>query len=81
MHMIRPSDRETYSLIRAQLIKGSWAAKMALKDCWDELSHFTSIFNLSLAQASVPPFLKSAIIIPVPKKPIPIFLPDYSHYI
>jgi len=39
-----------------------------LKECADQLAPvFTSIFNLSLQQAIVPTFLKSATIIPVPK--------------
>ncbi|XP_041671977.1 C-type lectin domain family 4 member M-like [Cheilinus undulatus] len=40
-----------------------------LKDCADQLTGgFTKIFNLSLAQATVPTCLKSSTIIPVPKK-------------
>ena len=38
---------------------------------------FTTIFNLFLAQATVPPSLKSAIIIPVPKKTFSSSLADY----
>ncbi len=49
-----------------------------LKACCNELSPvFTHIFNLSLTQATVPPSLKSAIIIPVPKKPSSNCLADY----
>lgn len=40
-----------------------------LKDCADQLSEvFTTIFNLSFRQSVVPACLKSATIIPVPKK-------------
>lgn len=49
-----------------------------LKDCADQLMRvFTRIFNLSLAQAAVPPCLKSLIIIPVPKKTSINSLNDY----
>ncbi|KAF7650928.1 hypothetical protein LDENG_00118790, partial [Lucifuga dentata] len=49
-----------------------------LRACCDELSAvFTSIFNLSLLQATVPSSLKSAIIIPVPKKSSTNCLADY----
>ena len=40
-----------------------------LRDCADQLAGvFTSIFNLSLAACSVPRCLKSAIIVPIPKR-------------
>lgn len=49
-----------------------------LKVCADQLcTVFTNIFNLSLAQAIVPPCLKSAVIIPVPKKHTIDSLNDY----
>ncbi len=49
-----------------------------LKACAYELSAvFTDIFNMSLSQAIVPACLKSAIIIPVPKKPAADILNDY----
>jgi len=49
-----------------------------LKACCNELSAvFTTIFNLSLAQAIVPSSLKSATIIPIPKKSAPNSLADY----
>ena len=38
---------------------------------------FTRIFNLSLAQAVIPPCLKSATVIPVPKKTPTTSLNDY----
>lgn len=41
----------------------------ALRDCAEQLAEvFTDIFNLSSSQASVPKYLKSAIIVPVLKK-------------
>lgn len=41
----------------------------ALKACADQLAQvFTKIFNLSLAQASIPACLKSSSIIPIPKR-------------
>lgn len=41
-----------------------------LKACAHQLSEvFTTIFNLSLAQVTIPACLKSAIIITIPKKP------------
>lgn len=41
----------------------------ALRDCAEQLAGvFTDIFNLSSSQASVPKYLKSAIIVPVLKK-------------
>lgn len=49
-----------------------------LKACAFELAAvFTNIFNLSLAHAIVPPCLKSATIIPVPKKSAVDSLNDY----
>ncbi len=49
-----------------------------LKACAYELAAvFTDIFNQSLSQAIVPACLKSAIIIPVPKKPAVDSLNDY----
>ena len=46
-----------------------------LKDCAEQLSDvFTDIFNTSLSQAAVPTCLKSATIIPVPKKSKPACL-------
>ena len=40
-----------------------------LKTCADQFSTvFTNIFNLSLTQAIIPPYLKSTVIILVPKK-------------
>lgn len=49
-----------------------------LKACCNELSSvFTTIFNLSLAQAIVPSSLKSATIIPIPKKSPSNSLADY----
>ncbi len=47
-------------------------------ECAGELAGvFTSIFDLSLSQASVPKCLKSAIIVPVPKKTNISTLNDY----
>lgn len=49
-----------------------------LKACAHQLSEvFTTIFNLSLAQATIPACLKSAIIIPIPKKPATNQLNDF----
>ncbi len=49
-----------------------------LRACCNLLSPvFTIIFKLSLAQATIPPSLKSVTIIPVPKKPSPNCLADY----
>ncbi|KAL0199254.1 hypothetical protein M9458_007794, partial [Cirrhinus mrigala] len=49
-----------------------------LKDCADQLAGiFTKIFNQSLAQSTVPPCLKSSIIVPLPKKPHISSLNDY----
>ncbi|KAK0141960.1 RNA-directed DNA polymerase from mobile element jockey [Merluccius polli] len=49
-----------------------------LKDCAEQLSDvFTDIFNTSLSQAAVPTCLKSATIIPVPKKSKPACLNDF----
>ncbi len=49
-----------------------------LKACAYGLSAvFTDIFNMSLSQAIIPACLKSAIIIPVPKKPAADSLNDY----
>lgn len=49
-----------------------------LKECAGQLTAvFTKIFNLSLAQATIPSCLKTSIIIPVPKKPSPSSLNDY----
>ena len=49
-----------------------------LKACADQLSQvFTSIFNLSLTQATIPACLKSTTIIPVPKKSNITSLNDY----
>lgn len=49
-----------------------------LKECADQLSEvFTKIFNLSLSKSIIPPCLKSATIIPLPKKPVISGLNDY----
>ena len=49
-----------------------------LNSCANQLAGvFTKIFNLSLTLATIPPCLKSAIIIPVPKKPAINSLNDY----
>ena len=49
-----------------------------LQACADQLAGiFTKIFNISLSQAIIPPFLKSATIIPVPKKPVSEDLGNY----
>lgn len=49
-----------------------------LKSCADQLAGvFTRIFNSSLSQATIPSCLKSATIIPVPKKPVPEDLNSY----
>ena len=49
-----------------------------LRACANQLSHiFCRIFNLSLAQAVIPTCLKSATIIPVPKKTPTTSLNDY----
>lgn len=49
-----------------------------LKECADQLAGvLTDIFNISLSQAVVPPCLKTATIIPVPKKPTISSLNDY----
>lgn len=49
-----------------------------LKACANELAGvFTKIFNLSLTSAIIPPCLKSATIIPVPKKAATTNLNDY----
>ncbi|XP_053702104.1 uncharacterized protein LOC128747907 [Synchiropus splendidus] len=49
-----------------------------IKECADQLSQvLTDIFNTSLTQAVVPPCFKSAIIIPVPKKPTTTCLNDF----
>ena len=49
-----------------------------LKDCAEQLKDvFADIFNTSLAQAIIPTCLKSATIIPVPKKPNPACLNDF----
>jgi len=49
-----------------------------LRACAYELTAvFTNIFNLSLSQAIVPPCLKTAIIIPVSRKPVVDSLNDY----
>lgn len=49
-----------------------------LKACADQLSTvFATIFNLSLARVIIPPCLKSAVIIPVPRKPTIDGLNDY----
>lgn len=48
-----------------------------LKACAPQLAQiFTVIFNLSLTQASVPRCLKTATIIPIPKKPQTVTLND-----
>lgn len=48
------------------------------KDCADQLAEvFTSIFNLSLKQSVVPTCLKSAVIVPIPKKNTVNCLNDY----
>lgn len=50
-----------------------------LKACSDQLTEvYTKIFNTFLAQANIPPFLKSAIILPLPKKSTPDSLTDYK---
>ena len=50
-----------------------------LRACAHQLSHvLCKIFNLSLAQAVIPTSLKSATIIPVPKKSPTTGLSDYS---
>lgn len=47
-----------------------------LKNCAEQLKEvFTDIFNISLKQAVVPTCIKSATIIPVPKRPNPDFRP------
>ena len=49
-----------------------------LRDCADQLAEvFTFIFNLSLSTCSVPKCLKSAIIVPIPKKSAVSNLNDY----
>ncbi|KAK3534759.1 hypothetical protein QTP86_024092 [Hemibagrus guttatus] len=49
-----------------------------LKDCVDQLvGIFTQIFNQSLALSTVPPCLKSSIIVPLPKKSHISSLSDY----
>ncbi|CAJ1076957.1 uncharacterized protein LOC125983400 [Xyrichtys novacula] len=49
-----------------------------LRDCAEQLAGvFTRIFNQSLAESSVPPCLKSSIIVPLPKKPQISSLNDY----
>lgn len=49
-----------------------------LKACADQLAEvFTTIFNLSLLQSVVPSCLKSANIVPVPKKNTVSCLNDY----
>lgn len=49
-----------------------------LKDCAEQLKDvFTDIFNISLSQAVVPNCLKSAIIIPIPKKSNPVGFNDF----
>uniref|UniRef100_A0A3P9IGT3 Reverse transcriptase domain-containing protein n=1 Tax=Oryzias latipes TaxID=8090 RepID=A0A3P9IGT3_ORYLA len=49
-----------------------------LKDCADQLAGvLTRIFNQSLAQSTVPPCLKSSIIVPLPKKTHITSLNDY----
>ncbi|KAK3556718.1 hypothetical protein QTP70_015089, partial [Hemibagrus guttatus] len=49
-----------------------------LKDCADQLAGiFTKIFNQSLAMSTVPPCLKSSIIVPLPKKSHVSSLSDY----
>lgn len=49
-----------------------------LRACaYEPAAVFTNIFNLSLSQAIVPPCLKLAIILPVPKKPVIDSLNDY----
>lgn len=49
-----------------------------LRDCADQLAGvFTSIFNQSLSQCSIPPCLKSSTIIPLPKKNNISSLSDY----
>lgn len=49
-----------------------------LRDCADQLAEvFTSIFNQSLTQCSIPPCLKSSTIIPLPKKSNISSLNDY----
>ncbi|XP_055494275.1 zinc finger protein Helios isoform X8 [Leucoraja erinacea] len=49
-----------------------------LKDCAEQLKDvFVDIFNISLSQVVVPNCLKSAIIVPVPKKPNPACLNDF----
>ncbi len=53
-------------------------AGRVLKDCADQLAAvFTRIFNQSLSQSTVPPCLKSPIIVPLPKKPHINSLNDY----
>ncbi len=53
-------------------------AGRVLKDCADQLAGvFTRIFNQSLSQSTVPPCLKSSIIVPLPKKPHINSLNDY----
>nr|XP_023669577.1 uncharacterized protein LOC111844905 [Paramormyrops kingsleyae] len=49
-----------------------------LKDCADQLAAvFTNIFNHALSQSTVPPCLKSSVIVPLPKKPRITSLNDY----
>ncbi|KAF7643918.1 hypothetical protein LDENG_00231230 [Lucifuga dentata] len=50
----------------------------ALRDCADQLAEvFSKIFNLSLSTCTVPKCLKSATIVPIPKKPSINSLNDY----
>jgi len=49
-----------------------------MKDCADQVAGvFTRILNRSPSQSTVPPCLKSSIIVPLPKKPHIISLNDY----
>ena len=71
--------RRTLKAVNSRKAAGpDGVAGRVLKDCADQLAGvFTKIFNQSLSQCTVPPCLKSSVIVPLPKKTTINSLNDY----